>query len=117
MTEITSHFCFQRSIEKWLKSVQKNPLFFSRIRHFPNIVNTHLNFMKQFSIDDNISYSVIIVSGRFEARTFTLKVSDNVNITGNYFEETFIGDDTVKVVIVDKRYIGCEIEKYLDFSS
>ena len=95
----------------------KESVIFLKNPALSNIVNTHLNFMKQFSIDDTISYSVIIVSGRFEARTFTLKVPDNVNITGNYFEETFIGDDTVKVVIVDKRYIGREIEKYLDESS
>ena len=95
----------------------KESVIFLKNPALSNIVNTHLNFMKQFSIDDNISYSVIIVSGRFEARTFTLKVPDSVNISGNYFEETFIGDDTVKVVIVDKRYIGREIEKYLDESS
>ncbi|MGN0469050.1 MAG: hypothetical protein ACI4GY_10025 [Acutalibacteraceae bacterium] len=95
----------------------KESVIFLKNPALSNIVNTHLNFMKQFSMDDNISYSVTIVFSRFEARTFTHKVPDSVNITGNYFEETFIDDESVKVVIVDKKYIDCEIEKYLDESS
>jgi hypothetical protein len=44
-------------------------------------------------------------------------VPDNVNITGNYLEITFINDDSVKVVVVGEDNIVPGIERYLDESS
>lgn len=82
-----------------------------------DIVSTHLIFMKQFSTDDDISYSLIIVGCKQELDGLMTQAPDSVNITGNYFEITFIGDNYVKVVIVRKDYANSDIVRYLDESS
>lgn len=82
-----------------------------------DIVSTHLSYMKQFSKDDDVLYSVIIVSAPCEAKAIMAKSPDSVNVTGNYYEMFFVYDDIVKTVIIEKKYIGNESEKYLDQSS
>ena len=78
------------------------------------IVETHMSFMRLFSRDDNVSYSLIIPQSKEETDMLMKDVPDNVNITGKYLEITFIDDDSVKVVVVGESYIVPEIEKYLD---
>ena len=81
------------------------------------IVETHMSFMRLFSSDDNVSYSLIIPQSKEETEILMKDIPDNVNITGNYLEITFINDDSVKVVIVGEDNIVPGIEKYLDESS
>ena len=81
------------------------------------IVETHISFMKLFSSDDNVSYSLIIPQSKEESNMLMRDVPDNVNIKGNYLEVTFIDDDSVKVVVIDKGNVVPGIEKYLDESS
>ena len=81
------------------------------------IVETHMSFMRLFSSDDNVSYSLIIPQSKEETDMLMKDVPDNVNITGNYLEITFINDDSVKVVVVGEDNIVPGIERYLDESS
>lgn len=81
------------------------------------IVETHMSFMRLFSSDDNVSYSLIIPQNKEETDMLMKDVPDNVNITGNYLEVTFIDDNSVKIVIVGEDNIVPGIEKYLDESS
>ena len=81
------------------------------------IVETHMSFMRLFSRDDNVSYSLIIPQSKDETEVLMKDVPDNVNITGNYLEITFINDDSVKVVVVGEDNIVPGIERYLDESS
>lgn len=81
------------------------------------IVETHMSFMKLFSRDDNVSYSLIIPQSKDETEVLMKDVPDNVNITGKYLEITFINDNSVKIVIVGEDNIVPGIEKYLDESS
>ena len=81
------------------------------------IVETHMSFMRLFSSDDNMSYSLIIPQSKEETEMLMKDVPDNVNITGNYLEITFIDDDSVKVVVVGEDNLVPGIEKYLDESS
>ena len=81
------------------------------------IVETHMSFMRLFSRDDNVSYSLIIPQSKEETDMLMKDVPDNVNITGNYLEITFINDDSVKVVVVGEDNIVPGIERYLDESS
>ena len=81
------------------------------------IVETHMSFMRLFSRDDNVSYSLIIPQSKDETEVLMKDVPDNVNITGKYLEITFINDDSVKIVIVGEDNIVLGIEKYLDESS
>lgn len=79
-----------------------------------DIVETHLTFMKHFSLDDDVSYSLIIAQSKEETEKLTKGIPDSVNITGNYFEVTFVDDISVKVVIVSRKNVTGSIEKYLD---
>ena len=81
------------------------------------IVETHMSFMRLFSSDDNMSYSLIIPQSKEETEMLMKDAPDNVNITGNYLEITFIDDDSVKVVVVGEDNLVPGIEKYLDESS
>ena len=81
------------------------------------IVETHMSFMRLFSSDDNMSYSLIIPQSKEETDMLMKDIPDNVNITGNYLEITFIDDDSVKVVVVGEDNLVPGIEKYLDESS
>ena len=81
------------------------------------IVETHMSFMRLFSSDDNVSYSLIIPQSKEETDMLMKDIPDNVNITGNYLEITFINDDSVKVVVVGEDNIVPGIERYLDESS
>ena len=81
------------------------------------IVETHMSFMRLFSRDDNVSYSLIIPQNKEETDMLMKDVPDNVNITGKYLEITFIDDDSVKVVVVGEDNLVPGIEKYLDESS
>ena len=81
------------------------------------IVETHMSFMRLFSSDDNMSYSLIIPQSKEETEMLMKDVPDNVNITGNYLEITFIDYDSVKVVVVGEDNLVPGIEKYLDESS
>ena len=81
------------------------------------IVETHMSFMRLFSSDDNVSYSLIIPQSKEETEILMKDIPDNVNITGNYLEITFINDNSVKIVIVGEDNIVPGIEKYLDESS
>lgn len=81
------------------------------------IVETHMSFMRLFSRDDNVSYSLIIPQSKDETEVLMKDVPDNVNITGKYLEITFINDNSVKIVIVGEDNIVLGIEKYLDESS
>lgn len=82
-----------------------------------DIVSTHLSYMKQFSNDDCVHYSVIIVSSCREADAIIAKAPDCVNITGKYYELFFVDDDSVKIVIIAKKYAEIIGKKYLDQSS
>ena len=81
------------------------------------IVETHMSFMRLFSSDDNVSYSLIISQSKEETDMLMKDIPDNVNITGNYLEITFIDDDSVKVVVVGEDNTVPGIERYLDESS
>ena len=81
------------------------------------IVETHMSFMRLFSSDDNMSYFLIIPQSKEETEMLMKDVPDNVNITGNYLEITFIDDDSVKVVEVGEDNTVPGIERYLDESS
>ena len=81
------------------------------------IVETHMSFMRLFSRDDNVSYSLIIPQSKDETEVLMKDVPDNVNITGKYLEITFINDNSVKIVIVGEDNLVPGIEKYLDESS
>ena len=81
------------------------------------IVETHMSFMRLFSSDDNVSYSLIIPQSKEETEILMKDVPDNVNITGKYLEITFINDDSVKVVVVGEDNTVLGIERYLDESS
>lgn len=83
-------------------------------KQLSDIVQTHLSFMKLFSSDDDVSYTLIISQSKEETEKLTKGVPDSVNITGNYFEVTFIDDNSVKVVIVSKKYVTSNIERYID---
>lgn len=61
--------------------------------------------------------SLIIPQSKEETDMLMKDVPDNVNITGNYLEITFINDDSVKVVVVGEDNIVPGIERYLDESS
>lgn len=86
-------------------------------KQLSDIVQAHLSFMKLFSTDDDISYTLIISQSKEETEKLMESVPDSVNITGNYFEVTFIDDKSVKVVIVSKKYITNTIERYIDACS
>ena len=78
------------------------------------IVETHMSFMRLFSSDDNVSYSLIISQSKEETDMLMKDIPDNVNITGNYLEITFIDDDSVKVVVVGESNVVPSVVKYLD---
>ena len=78
------------------------------------IVETHMSFMRLFSSDDNMSYSLIIPQSKEETEMLMKDVPDNVNITGNYLEITFINDDSVKVVVVGESNVVPSVVEYLD---
>ena len=87
---------------------------FPEDKQLSDIVQAHLSFMKLFSSDDDVSYTLIISQSKEETEKLTKGVPDSVNITGNYFEVTFIDDNSVKVVIVTKKYVTSNIERYID---
>ena len=78
------------------------------------IVETHMSFMRLFSRDDNVSYSLIIPQSKDETEVLMKDVPDNVNITGKYLEITFINDDSVKVVVVGESNVVPSVVEYLD---
>lgn len=80
-----------------------------------DIILTHLSFMKALGSDEDIEYTVALAESKAEAACFS--IPDNVNITGNYLEATYIDDNNVTVAIMEKEYATDCILSCIDTAS
>lgn len=94
-----------------------NDSFISDEKVLTDIVRTHLSYMNEFSKDNDVDYSVVIMESEDEVSDIVREDIDNVNITGKYYELTFISDDCVKVVIVNESMATNAILSKTDISS
>lgn len=94
-----------------------NDSFISDDKVLMDIVRTHLCYMNEFSKDNDVVYFVVIMESEAEVSDIACEDIDNVNITDNYYELTFITDDCVKVVIVNESMATEAILSKTDISS
>ncbi len=95
----------------------RNSKFVSNDKVLTDIVRTHISYMQEFSKDDETAYSVVIPESIDDIRSISFEDADSVNITQNYFEVTFISDNSVKVVIVKESMATNAILSKIDMFS
>lgn len=81
------------------------------------IVATHLEYMRIFSEDADIKYSVIIPENADDITAIEAESIDSVNISGEYYEANIIYDDSVTVAVIHRDLISDFILSKTDFAS
>lgn len=82
-----------------------------------DIVRTHIEYMRSFCEDDDISYSVIIPENEEDIIAIESLSIDSVNISGDYYEANIITDDSVTVAVIHKKFVSDCILSKIDSAS
>ncbi len=82
-----------------------------------DIVRTHIEYMRSFCEDDDISYSVIIPENVEDIRAVEEELIDSVNISGDYYEANIITDDSVTVAVIHRDLVSDCILSKIDSAS
>lgn len=95
----------------------RNSEFISDDKVLTDIVRTHISYMQEFSKEDETEYAIVIPEVIDDVEGISFEDADSVNITQNYFEVTFISDNSVKVVIVKESMATNAILSKIDMFS